>query len=93
MVQREFLAGKGSCGRTLGGKRAHGKFQELKKLRTYSVLRKMGFNMRRCWKGKQGPDSEGLTGHVPLGLYPKNNEKPSKSLKWKLMMKCLFQKG
>lgn len=28
-----------------------------------------------------------------MGLYPKNNEKPSKSLKWKLMMKCLFQKG
>ena len=46
MVQREFPAGKGSCGRALGGKRAHGKFQELKKLGTASVLRKMGFNVR-----------------------------------------------
>ena len=45
MVQREFPAGKGSCGRVLGGKRAHGKFQELK-LGTASVLRKMGFNVR-----------------------------------------------
>ena len=45
VVQREFPAGKGSCGRVLGGKRAHGKFQELK-LGTASVLRKMGFNVR-----------------------------------------------
>ena len=46
MVQREFPAGKRSCGRALGGKRAHGTFQELKKLGTANILRKMGFNVR-----------------------------------------------